>query len=94
MPDESLRSGHVHIRLQIPPSGDAPSSFRHQALDFGKERGIDWYSPITSVVEYQPKTDSMMVYSATAGLGDVNAFRAGKAAGGTRTRRTTVRRSR
>lgn len=50
-----------------------------QTWEFGKERGIDWYSPITSVVEYQPKTDSMMVYSATAGMGDVGAFRAGKA---------------
>ncbi len=28
--------------------------------------------------EYQPKTDSMMIYSATAGLGDVKAFRSGK----------------
>ncbi len=50
-----------------------------QIWEFGKERGLDWYSPITSVTEYQPKTDSMMVYSATAGLGDVQAFRAGKA---------------
>ncbi len=50
-----------------------------QTWEFGKERGIDWYSPITSVVEYQPKTDSLMVYSATAGMGDVKAYRAGKA---------------
>ncbi len=50
-----------------------------QVWEFGKERGFEWYSPITSVVEYQPKTDSMMIYSATAGLGDVKAFRAGKA---------------
>lgn len=49
-----------------------------QVWEFGKERGNDWFSPITSVVEYQPKTDSMMVYSATAGLGDVKAFRSGK----------------
>ncbi|AOO63833.1 aryl-sulfate sulfotransferase [Sulfurospirillum halorespirans] len=49
-----------------------------QVWEFGKERGFEWYSPITSVVEYQPKTDSMMVYSATAGLGDLQAFRSGK----------------
>ena len=44
-----------------------------QVWEFGKERGFDWYSPITSDVEYQPKTDSMMVYSATAGLGGIMA---------------------
>lgn len=50
-----------------------------QVWEFGKERGFEWYSPITAVTEYQPKSDSMMVYSATAGLGDVKAFRSGKA---------------
>ena len=49
-----------------------------QVWEFGKERGFEWYSPITSVVEYQPKTDSMMVYSATAGLGDLKKFRSGQ----------------
>lgn len=49
-----------------------------QVWEFGKERGFAWFSPITSVTEYQPKTDTMMVYSATAGLGDVKAFRSGK----------------
>ena len=49
-----------------------------QVWEFGKDRGNKWYSPITSVVEYQPKTDSMMIYSASAGMGDVKAFRAGK----------------
>jgi len=49
-----------------------------QVWEFGKERGFEWYSPITSVVEYQPKTDSMMVYSAVAGLGDVKKFRKGE----------------
>lgn len=42
-----------------------------QIWEYGKNRGFDWYNPITSVVEYQPDTDSMMIYSATAGLGDV-----------------------
>lgn len=41
-----------------------------QIWQFGKERGFEWYSPITSVVEYMPKTDSMFIYSATAGLND------------------------
>lgn len=40
-----------------------------QVWEYGKDRGFDWYSPITSVVEYQNDTDSMFVYSATAGLG-------------------------
>lgn len=50
-----------------------------QIWEFGKERGFEWYSPITSVVEYQPKKDTLMVHSATAGLGDVKAFLSGKA---------------
>lgn len=50
-----------------------------QVWEFGKDRGFDWYSPITSVTEYHPKTDSIFVYSATAGMGDVKAFREGKA---------------
>ncbi|MDR2342533.1 MAG: aryl-sulfate sulfotransferase [Campylobacteraceae bacterium] len=49
-----------------------------QVWEFGKERGFEWFSPITSVVEYMPKTDSMMIYSATAGLGDVQAFARGE----------------
>ncbi|MDR0762510.1 MAG: aryl-sulfate sulfotransferase [Campylobacteraceae bacterium] len=49
-----------------------------QVWEFGKERGFEWFSPITSVVEYMPKTDSMMIYSATAGLGDVQAFAKGE----------------
>ena len=40
-----------------------------QVWEYGKDRGFDWYSPITSVVEYQPERDSMFIYSATAGLG-------------------------
>ena len=50
-----------------------------QVWEYGKQRGFEWFSPITSVVEYQPNRDTMFVYSATAGLGDVVAFRAGKA---------------
>lgn len=40
-----------------------------QVWEYGKDRGFDWYSQITSVVEYQNDTDSMFVYSATARLG-------------------------
>lgn len=36
-----------------------------QLWEFGKERGDDWYSPITSVVEYREDTDTQMVYSAS-----------------------------
>ncbi|GAA4892440.1 aryl-sulfate sulfotransferase [Ferrimonas pelagia] len=30
-----------------------------QVWEYGKERGYDWYSPITSVTEYRPETDTM-----------------------------------
>ncbi|MCD8213131.1 MAG: aryl-sulfate sulfotransferase [Campylobacter sp.] len=50
-----------------------------QVWEYGKQRGFEWYSPITSVVEYQPTRDTMFIYSATAGLGDVVAFRQGRA---------------
>ena len=39
-----------------------------QIWEYGKERGFEWYSPITSLVEYQTDKDSVMVYSATASL--------------------------
>ena len=39
-----------------------------QIWEYGKERGFEWYSPITSVTEYEPDKDSVFVYSATAGL--------------------------
>lgn len=40
-----------------------------QVWQYGKDRGFDWYSPITSVVEYDKGKNSMFIYSATAGLG-------------------------
>ncbi|WP_039667706.1 aryl-sulfate sulfotransferase [Campylobacter sp. RM16704] len=40
-----------------------------QVWEYGKQRGFDWYSPITSVSQYFPNTQSMFIYSATAGLG-------------------------
>jgi len=39
-----------------------------QVWEYGKERGIDWFSPVTSLVEYQADKNSVMVYSATAGM--------------------------
>ena len=38
-----------------------------QIWEYGKERGHDWYSPVTSLTEYMPDKKSVFVYSATAG---------------------------
>lgn len=38
-----------------------------QIWEYGKERGHDWYSPVTSITEYYPDKNSILVYSATAG---------------------------
>ena len=38
-----------------------------QVWEYGKERGNGWFSPVTSLTEYQPDKDSIFVYSATAG---------------------------
>ena len=38
-----------------------------QIWAYGKERGHDWYSPVTSLTEYQADKNSIFVYSATAG---------------------------
>ena len=38
-----------------------------QVWEYGKKRGHDWFSPITSIVKYAPDKDSVVVYSATAG---------------------------
>ncbi len=40
-----------------------------QLWEYGKERGNDWYSPVTSLTKYMPDKDSIMVYAATAGMG-------------------------
>ncbi len=40
--------------------------------EYGKERGFDWYSAITSVTEYRPETKTMFMYSATAGMSGTN----------------------
>ena len=38
-----------------------------QVWEYGKERGHEWYSPVTSLTEYHKDKDSIFVYSATAG---------------------------
>jgi len=38
-----------------------------QVWEFGKDRGNEWYSPVTSLTEYQKDKDSVFVYSAVAG---------------------------
>ena len=40
-----------------------------QIWEYGKERGNDWFSPVTSLTKYMDDKDSIMVYSATAGMG-------------------------
>ena len=36
-----------------------------QVWEYGKEKGHDWYSPVTSLTQYEGDKDSVMVYSAT-----------------------------
>lgn len=38
-----------------------------QIWEYGKERGHEWFSPVTSLTEYMPDKNSVVVYSATAG---------------------------
>lgn len=38
-----------------------------QVWSYGKERGHEWFSPITSLVKYQAPENSVLVYSASAG---------------------------
>ena len=40
-----------------------------QIWEYGKERGNEWYSPVTSLTKYYKDKDSVFVYSATAGMG-------------------------
>lgn len=47
---------------------DEKSMTVQQSWEYGKERGIDWYSPITSITQYRPETKTMFIYSATAGM--------------------------
>ncbi|ELP9120484.1 aryl-sulfate sulfotransferase [Campylobacter lari] len=39
-----------------------------QVWEYGKQRGNEWFSPITSLTEYHKDKNSIMVYSATAGM--------------------------
>ena len=38
-----------------------------QVWEYGKERGHEWYRPVTSLTEYHEDKNSVFVYSATAG---------------------------
>ena len=38
-----------------------------QIWEYGKDRGHEWFSPVTSIVKYDGKTDSVLTYSASAG---------------------------
>ena len=38
-----------------------------QVWEYGKERGHEWFSPVTSLTEYNADMDSVLTYSATAG---------------------------
>ena len=40
-----------------------------QIWEYGKDRGNEWYSPVTSLTKYYKDKDSVFVYSATAGMG-------------------------
>ena len=46
-----------------------------QIWEYGKERGFEWYSPITSITEYESDKNSIFVYSATASLDMKNSYR-------------------
>ncbi|HEC1786738.1 TPA: aryl-sulfate sulfotransferase, partial [Campylobacter lari] len=39
-----------------------------QIWEYGKQRGNKWFSPITSLAEYYKDKNSIMVYSASAGM--------------------------
>lgn len=39
-----------------------------QVWEYGKQRGSEWYSSVTSLTQYQDDLDSVMVYSAVAGM--------------------------
>ncbi|NLK67475.1 MAG: aryl-sulfate sulfotransferase [Campylobacteraceae bacterium] len=39
-----------------------------QVWEYGKERGFDWYSSVTSLTEYQADKNSVFAYSAVAGM--------------------------
>ena len=38
-----------------------------QIWEYGKGKGHEWFSPVTSLVEYMPDKDSIVTYAATAG---------------------------
>lgn len=49
-----------------------------QVWEYGKDRGYDWYSPITSIVEYQKDRDTMFGFGGSIHLFDVGQPTVGK----------------
>ncbi|MCD1124950.1 aryl-sulfate sulfotransferase [Jinshanibacter sp. LJY008] len=49
-----------------------------QVWEYGKDRGYDWYSPITSIVEYQKDKDTMFGFGGSIHLFDVGQPTVGK----------------
>lgn len=39
-----------------------------QIWEYGKNRENEWFSPVTSLTQYEPDKDSIMAYSATSGM--------------------------
>ncbi|ARD40290.1 aryl-sulfate sulfotransferase [Edwardsiella ictaluri] len=39
-----------------------------QVWEYGKDRGYEWYNPITSIVEYQPDRDTMFSFGGSTNL--------------------------
>ncbi|GAA4882025.1 aryl-sulfate sulfotransferase [Ferrimonas pelagia] len=39
-----------------------------QVWEYGKERGYEWYSPVTSSIRYHEDTNTMVMFSGSAGL--------------------------
>ena len=60
LPDEKYSRGVI---FKI----DQKKGTVEQIWEFGKERGHELFSAVTSLVEYQPDHDSIMMYSATSG---------------------------
>ena len=49
-----------------------------QIWEYGKNRGHSYYSPVTSITEFHPDTNSVLVYSATASMSfDIASGKAG-----------------
>lgn len=41
-----------------------------QVWEYGKERGFEWYAPVTGNIRYFPETNSMMMFASSTGIFD------------------------